>query len=76
MNNDDLDPAAATAELGLPDPSDVLALDSLLTPDELVLRQRIRDFTDQQIRPEIAEWYDQGVFPLHLPALMSVAINF
>jgi glutaryl-CoA dehydrogenase len=67
MNNDDLDPAAATAEFGLPDPSDVLALDSLLAPDELILRQRIRDFTDQQIRPEIAEWYDQGIFPRHLP---------
>lgn len=71
MNNDDLDPAAATAEFGLPDPSDVLALDSLLTPDELVLRQRIRDFTDQQIRPEIAEWYDQGIFPRHLPAQLG-----
>ncbi|MBT2552474.1 acyl-CoA dehydrogenase family protein [Arthrobacter sp. ISL-5] len=71
MSNDDIDPAAATAEFGLPDPSDVLALDSLLTPDELILRQRIRDFTDQQIRPEIAEWYDQGVFPLHLPAQLG-----
>lgn len=71
MSNDDLDPAAATAEFGLPDPSDVLALDSLLTPDELILRQRIRDFTDQQIRPDIAEWYDQGVFPLHLPAQLG-----
>ncbi|WP_104136796.1 acyl-CoA dehydrogenase family protein [Arthrobacter sp. ZGTC131] len=71
MSNDDVDPAAATAEFGLPDPSDVLALDSLLTPDELILRQRIRDFTDQQIRPDIAEWYDHGVFPLHLPAQLG-----
>ena len=71
MSNDDVDAAAATAEFGLPDPSDVLALDSLLTPDELVLRQRIRDFTDQQIRPEIAEWYDQGIFPRHLPAQLG-----
>jgi glutaryl-CoA dehydrogenase len=71
MSNDDLDPAAATAEFGLPDPSDVLDLDSLLTPDELFLRQRIRDFTDQQIRPEIAEWYDQGIFPRHLPAQLG-----
>jgi glutaryl-CoA dehydrogenase len=71
MSNDNLDPAAATAEFGLPDPSDVLDLDSLLTPDELFLRQRIRDFTDQQIRPEIAEWYDQGIFPRHLPAQLG-----
>ena len=60
MSNDALDPAAASAEYGLPDPSDILALDSLLTPDELALRQRIRDFTDQQIRPDIADWYDRG----------------
>ena len=71
MSNDALDPAEATAEYGLPDPSDVLALDSLLTTDELALRQRVRDFTDQQIRPEIADWYDQGVFPLHLPAQLG-----
>ena len=71
MSNDALDPAEAPAEYGLPDPSDVLALDSLLTPDELVLRQRIRDFTDQQIRPDIADWYEQGVFPLHLPAQLG-----
>ena len=70
MSNDALDTAEA-AEYGLPDPSDVLALDSLLTPDELALRQRIRDFTDQQIRPDIADWYDQGVFPMHLPAQLG-----
>ena len=71
MSNDALDPAAATAEYGLPDPSDILALDSLLTPEELALRQRIRDFTDQQIRPDIADWYDRGVFPGHLPAQLG-----
>ncbi|TDL41273.1 acyl-CoA dehydrogenase family protein [Arthrobacter nitrophenolicus] len=49
-----------------PDPSDVLALDGLLSADELALRQRIRDFTDQRIRPGIAAWYDQAVFPLEL----------
>ncbi|GAC1374428.1 MAG: acyl-CoA dehydrogenase family protein [Pseudarthrobacter sp.] len=58
MNTD----ASAT----LPDPSDVLALDSLLTPDELALRQRIRDFTDQRIKPNIGRWYDDAVFPLQL----------
>jgi glutaryl-CoA dehydrogenase len=58
MSND----ASAT----LPDPSDVLALDSLLTPGELALRQRIRDFTDQRIKPNIGGWYDDAVFPLEL----------
>ena len=71
MSNDALDPAAATAEYGLPDPSDIMAIDSLLTSDELGLRQRIRDFTDQQIRPDIADWYDRGIFPGHLPAQLG-----
>jgi glutaryl-CoA dehydrogenase len=71
MSNVALDPAATTAEYGLPDPSDVLALDSLLTPDELAFRQRIRDFTNQQIRPDIADWYDRGVFPDHIAAQLG-----
>ncbi|UZX05558.1 acyl-CoA dehydrogenase [Arthrobacter sp. CDRTa11] len=49
-----------------PDPSDILALDSLLSPDELALRERIRDFTEQRIKPDIARWYDDAVFPLEL----------
>ncbi|MEZ2390844.1 acyl-CoA dehydrogenase family protein [bacterium RCC_150] len=48
--------------------SDILALDSLLSADELELRQTVRDFTDQRIRPNIARWYDDGVFPRELPA--------
>lgn len=46
--------------------SDVLAIDSLLSADELAVRERVRDFTDQRIRPGIAGWYDDGVFPLEL----------
>ncbi|WP_104061862.1 acyl-CoA dehydrogenase family protein [Arthrobacter sp. 4R501] len=49
-----------------PDPSDVLALDALLSAEERALRQRIRDFTDQRIKPNIARWYDDAVFPLEL----------
>lgn len=45
---------------------DVLALDSLLTADELSLREKVRDFTRQRIRPDIARWYEDGVFPLEL----------
>ena len=46
--------------------SDVLAIDSLLSAGELAVRERVRDFTDQRIRPGIAGWYDDGVFPLEL----------
>ena len=47
------------------DPSDVLALDSLLSPDELAVRERVRDFTDQRIRPDRRLVRD-AVFPLEL----------
>ena len=59
-------------EAGVPDGSersdisDVLAIDSLLSAGELAVRERIRDFTEQRIRPGIADWYDDGVFPLEL----------
>ena len=43
--------------------SDVLALDSLLTSEELALREKVRDFTTQRIRPNIARWYEDAVFP-------------
>lgn len=49
-----------------PDPSDVLALDTLLTPGEQEIQQKVRDFTAQRIRPNIARWYDDAVFPLEL----------
>jgi glutaryl-CoA dehydrogenase len=50
----------------VPDISDVLAIDSLLTGEERAVREKVRDFTIQRIRPGIAEWYEDGVFPLEL----------
>ncbi|MBO1269624.1 acyl-CoA dehydrogenase family protein [Arthrobacter cavernae] len=44
-------------------PSDVLALDSLLSEEELALREKVSDFTQQRIRPNIARWYEDAVFP-------------
>src|SRR3954471_8689646 len=48
------------------DVSDVLAIDSLLSAEELAVRERVRDFTDQRIRPGIAGWYEDAEFPLDL----------
>lgn len=48
------------------DVSDVLAIDSLLSAEELAVRERVRDFTNQRIRPGIAGWYEDAVFPLDL----------
>jgi glutaryl-CoA dehydrogenase len=56
-------------EAGIPDESDVsdvLAIDSLLSAEERAVRERVRDFTNQRIRPDIAGWYEDAVFPLEL----------
>ncbi|HEY4151920.1 MAG TPA: acyl-CoA dehydrogenase family protein, partial [Pseudolysinimonas sp.] len=44
----------------------LIDFDSLLSPDELALRSRIAAFVDERIRPNIAQWYEDAVFPLEL----------
>jgi glutaryl-CoA dehydrogenase len=45
---------------------DYLDLDSLLSADERALRDRVRAFTDDRIRPNIAGWYEAARFPREL----------
>ncbi|WP_159701580.1 acyl-CoA dehydrogenase family protein [Arthrobacter sp. 18067] len=45
------------------DTSDLLNLDSLFSAEELNLRNDVRAFVDSSIRPHIAEWYENAVFP-------------
>lgn len=48
--------------------SDVLNLDALLTAEELALRDEVRAFVDKRIRPNIATWYEDAVFPVEIVA--------
>jgi glutaryl-CoA dehydrogenase len=50
----------------MPDPHDLLAIDSLLTVEERELRTRVREFVDADVRPRIAEWYEGATFPVEL----------
>jgi glutaryl-CoA dehydrogenase len=45
---------------------DYLDLDGLFTPDELAVRDRVRAFVDERIRPNIAGWYATATFPREL----------
>ncbi len=45
---------------------DLFNVDSLLTSEELAGRQRVRTFVDETIRPNIAAWYEDAVFPLEI----------
>ena len=42
---------------------DYLDLDGLFSPEELALRDRVRAFVDERIRPNIASWYATATFP-------------
>lgn len=48
------------------DASDLLDLDWLLSTTERETRERVRGFVDARIRPHIARWFDDAVFPLEL----------
>lgn len=50
----------------MPDPYDLLSIDSLLTDEEKNLRATVRTFVDEAVRPRIAEWYEGAVFPVDL----------
>lgn len=50
---------------------DLLSIDSLLSPEELALRASVRSFVDTEIKPNIAGWYDQAVFPLEIVPKMA-----
>ncbi|MGE3287310.1 MAG: acyl-CoA dehydrogenase family protein [Pseudonocardia sp.] len=45
---------------------DYLDLDSLLSPAEREVRERVRQFVDERIRPNIAGWYETARFPVEI----------
>ncbi len=50
---------------------DYLDLDSLFTAEELALRDRVREFVDRRIRPNIAQWYEKAIFPREITTEMG-----
>jgi glutaryl-CoA dehydrogenase len=55
----------STAPSGRPrlDPHDPAAVDSLLSEEELAVRQTVRDFCADKIVPHVADWYERGELP-------------
>src|SRR5258708_35810217 len=43
---------------------DLLDLDSLLTPEDIELRQTVRRVGEQRLRPHIADWVEAGQVPV------------
>jgi glutaryl-CoA dehydrogenase len=60
---------------GLRAASDVLGIDALLSEDERAVRDDVRAFVDDRIRPGIADWFDRAVFPAELaPELGALGV--
>ena len=44
-------------------PFALLDLDAMLTEEQRMIRDTVRDYVDARIRPEIADWFETGVLP-------------
>ncbi|MBM7767458.1 acyl-CoA dehydrogenase family protein [Glutamicibacter nicotianae] len=60
-----------TAIERLLDPADLINFDSLLSSEELALRDTVRGFVNENIKPNIAKWYNDAVFPLEIVPEMA-----
>jgi glutaryl-CoA dehydrogenase len=53
----------------------LLDIDSLLTAEEIAHRDEVRAFVDSRIKPRIAGWYADGVFPVEIvPELAQLGL--
>ena len=46
-----------------PDPRDFLDIDSLLSEEEIMLRDTVRTYVQKEIVPNVGDWWDEGVLP-------------
>ncbi|GAA1927869.1 acyl-CoA dehydrogenase family protein [Brevibacterium antiquum] len=53
------------------DKSDLLNLEGLLSKSEIELRDKVRAFVDERFRPNIADWYENAIFPREIVAEMG-----
>ena len=56
---------------GATDPVDFLDIDALLSDDEKLLRDTVRQFVGDRILPNVAEWFEEGYFPREMAKEMG-----
>jgi glutaryl-CoA dehydrogenase len=54
-----------------PNPRDFLAIDSLLSDEERLVRDTVRRFVKDRVLPEVADWFEVGTFPKELAKEMG-----
>ncbi|HZX68814.1 MAG TPA: acyl-CoA dehydrogenase family protein [Candidatus Elarobacter sp.] len=56
-------PRAHRNRVAAPSPTDFLGIDALLTDDERLIRDTVRAFVRDRVLPNIAEWFEEHIFP-------------
>ena len=55
--------------------ADPIGVDAMLSEDERAVRDRVRSFVDRELRPHLAEWYENAVLPRELlPAFGELGV--
>ena len=49
-----------------PDPRDFLSISDLLSNEEKLVRDTVRQFVGERILPDVGDWFEQGTFPKEL----------
>src|ERR1700739_380310 len=47
-------------------PHDYLDVDSLLSDEELAIRDMVRGFVNDRVVPAVGDWFEQGIIPREL----------
>ena len=50
-------------------PLELFAIDSLLSEEEIAMRDTVRSFVEARIKPHLADWYESGSIPARELAL-------
>jgi glutaryl-CoA dehydrogenase len=52
--------------MAAPNPRDFLAIDALLSDEERLIRDTVRDFVNEQVLPHVGDWFDSATLPREL----------
>jgi glutaryl-CoA dehydrogenase len=58
--------ATSRAKMASPDPVDFIDAASLLSAEERLIRDTVRDFVRNRVLPNVAQWFEEGTLPREL----------
>jgi glutaryl-CoA dehydrogenase len=63
--------AVDDAKANYPEATDLLGLDALLTDEEREVREDVRGFVRERIKPNIRDWWEKAIFPREIAPEMG-----